>query len=328
MPDTDSPSNWGRLLRYMEESSAVQYEQWGIISDEFIARALEGDVTLNELEELAAAAKRHPSLRALLSELADPELLKQLGIKRDFSLLFVWFKRGAMLAAALLLATGFVYFGRRAAVNNDTRFTAIERTIATLNRPGGSSRLTVVENEVAALKRSAPPDALPVGTVVMWWGDVKDIPPGWELCDGGKVATDGPLSQQTKPDFVDRFPKGAVRTRSTAANLIAMGKGGNHNLPAHRHSLIDVQTDIGGRHTHEALTVDEATKGFDFSYNITRGRSSEPRKIPLGGPEAGDHSHSVRGIAGRSGAIDGDGGDTTGANQPAYSEVFFIIKVK
>ena len=45
-------------------------------------------------------------------------------------------------------------------------------------------------------KRIVTTDFIPVGTIVMWWGQVANIPPGWALCNG----------QNGTPNMIDRFP--------------------------------------------------------------------------------------------------------------------------
>jgi hypothetical protein len=84
----------------------------------------------------------------------------------------------------------------------------------------------------------------PIGAVMMWWGDVADIPPGWELCDGNTVETVGsPIYGEPKPDLLDRVPRGASAGDTTRDQL---GKSGSDtvtldvaNLPNHSHSVWD-----------------------------------------------------------------------------------------
>jgi hypothetical protein len=53
--------------------------------------------------------------------------------------------------------------------------------------------------------------ALPIGSIVSFWGDLGELPKAYELCDGELVTTpDSPLNGKRKPNLVDRFLKGAA----------------------------------------------------------------------------------------------------------------------
>lgn len=182
------------------------------------------------------------------------------------------------------------------------------------------------------------PDA-GVGTVVMWWGSSDKIPSGWEICDGKAVKTKGATLTGNKPDLVDRFPKGAQASRKSIDDL-AQGKGGNHNMPALRIAEIGgLKMSEDGGHTHSPLAtasnqsdeVDQADNDEGEGTLIrTKAKSKEAKLLEDEdeGPSEGKHSHSLTGFVGTEGGINADGNDKTGANQPAYSELFFIIRVK
>ncbi len=66
---------------------------------------------------------------------------------------------------------------------------------------------------------------------------------------------------------------------------------------------------------------------------VTIAQTKQPSKKAKNGEKAatiteGRHSHQLNGFVGTDGGINADGDDKTGANQPAFSELFFIIRVK
>jgi hypothetical protein len=52
--------------------------------------------------------------------------------------------------------------------------------------------------------------ALPIGSVIAFWGQRADLRANYELCDGEEVTTsDSPVLKQHKPDLRDSFVKGS-----------------------------------------------------------------------------------------------------------------------
>ncbi|MBN1477833.1 hypothetical protein JXA47_13855 [Candidatus Sumerlaeota bacterium] len=87
-------------------------------------------------------------------------------------------------------------------------------------------------------------NGVPIGTVNMWWGDVADIPDGWELCDGSTVQTVGsPIYGEAKPNLLDRVPRGAPSGDTVRGQLGTSGSDtvtlGVANLPNHSHTVWD-----------------------------------------------------------------------------------------
>ena len=225
-----------------------------------------------------------------------------------------------------------------------------------------------------------PPEVFcPVGTVLMWWGQVADIPRGFELCDGGFVATPGAVLTGIKPDLRDRFPKGAVPSALQVTDLVL---GGQNNLPSHQHGVPGlvlgdgshvheggvhqhaggdhihadgVHQHSGGAHTHtpNLSRSDTGGSGPDVAgFAVGRRAAGDNRPaITLGAHthgggahehgggghvhgggehrhEGGAHTHPLAGFVGAFGGINGDGQDVSGANRPAFQELFFIIRVR
>jgi hypothetical protein len=169
----------------------------------------------------------------------------------------------------------------------------------------------------------------PIGSVTMWWGQKSKIPPGWELCDGKEVETSHAELRGVKPNLIDRFPKGAIADRRTVEDLATRGIGGSNNMPALKiATLSGLSTDIRGSHTH-SLSVrqndgDNDKPGAEVTihdkYWADNGRGMKPD---------GAHQHQMMSgsYVGKADGVNADGGDTSGANQPAYAEIFFIIRV-
>ena len=183
--------------------------------------------------------------------------------------------------------------------------------------------------------------ALP-GEVRMWWGDRVNIPIGWEICDGEEVRTDGAVISGIKPDLVNRFPKGATIERTRLEDLVANGKGGQNNMPALKiSSLAGAKTKENGDHKHDIHSRTAHEAGPDSHDDIVaRGKNNRAHihhhlyPENLANKNTGDtssngqHSHTLTGYIGKPDGIDADGKDNSGANQPAFSELFFIIRVK
>lgn len=133
--------------------------------------------------------------------------------------------------------------------------------------------------------------AFPSGGILMWYGNIANIPSGWLLCNG----TNG------TPDLRDRFIVGAGSSYAEG-NI-----GGSNNvtlslseMTAHTHP-VNASTGEAGSHDHPASTgaVGNHTHGWDIAVPIRSGPSS-PYTSGGGGVVAGGsvnsanpHSHAV-----------------------------------
>lgn len=82
-------------------------------------------------------------------------------------------------------------------------------------------------------------NALPKGTIVMWYGDQATIPTGWELCDGGRAVNDPSM---TKPNLMGRVPIGMSNVNTDYKTAGTLGGSDSITLkidqiPRHRHRL-------------------------------------------------------------------------------------------
>ena len=78
---------------------------------------------------------------------------------------------------------------------------------------------------------------IPKGTIVMWSGS--EIPEGWAICNG----------ENNTPNLIGKFIKASDTANETGGNnSITISKD---NLPNHKHSIDDVNTEEAGTHTHQ-----------------------------------------------------------------------------
>lgn len=104
-------------------------------------------------------------------------------------------------------------------------------------------------------------DSIPTGVILMWSGEIVDIPSGWVLCDGNNGT----------PDLRNRFVMGAGDAYDVGAT------GGEsfvtlttHEIPSHKHS--NSSTGSAGSHSHNTISDHSHTNpstGSDGSHNHT-----------------------------------------------------------
>lgn len=192
---------------------------------------------------------------------------------------------------------------------------------------GGSPILTVSSFD--------PQSVFTAGMIMMFYGDVGDIPSGWALCDGNNG----------RPDLRNRFIVGVgsdyVLGDTGGDDLLTglvTGSSGGHThtgetgetaldetmIPAHTHRLYVWET--GGQGNAESFTGGSAKglagdndSGHTFAYRESTDGGNQLVE-DAGGGGAG-HTHT----------IGSDGGHThtiaTIDNRPPYFALYFIIKV-
>jgi len=134
--------------------------------------------------------------------------------------------------------------------------------------------------------------AMPPGTIVMWWGEITNIPTGWALCDG----------QDGRPDLRGRFPVGAGAGTAGSYNMGQTGGSTNvtltvDQLPSHNHKL----QNVGG-----GLCVDG-------------GRGNKTHYMERKYSDGWDWTNPTTDVA---------GGGQAHENRPPYFGIYFIIRVK
>lgn len=179
---------------------------------------------------------------------------------------------------------------------------------------------------------------VPIGGVLMWWGSVSSIPPGFELCDGTLPVTNGALLGVRKPDLRDRFVKGATADRlDVVANPVL---GGLHQVPERKTGGTVLSVAQMPAHNHTGTTGPAnsmnwiARRGGSLDNYGGDWRNSMPA-LPDGAPASRNddnflgqaHTHNFT----TSSTGSGQSHDHTVPahdNRPAFLEMLFIIRVK
>ena len=178
---------------------------------------------------------------------------------------------------------------------------------------GGSAIL--VEGDTQRVAQAA----FVVGQVIMWYGNVNNIPSGWALCNG----------QNGTPDLRDRFVVGAGSTYALGATGGA-ASANTSNAGGHSHTVAG-----GGAHT---LTLDELPS---FNIPLPSGvrfvDTAGTNDGITGGPQAGHRVDGVTSIHFPGGGKPHSHGDGTTdsvadhkhsvATLPPYFGLYFIMFV-
>ena len=140
---------------------------------------------------------------------------------------------------------------------------------------------------------------VPQNTIMMWWGNIENIPDGWKLCDGKDADT---------PDLRDRFIVGAGKeyklndTGGETSVTLSMNQ-----MPKHKHDVRD------GGHTHTT----------SYTYEIY---DSDARNNKTGGDGDSDSSNSVS--EGHAKIIENyQGNNAPHENRPPYYALYYIMKM-
>ena len=138
------------------------------------------------------------------------------------------------------------------------------------------------------LKEDLAISAVPKGMIFMWYGNAKDVPPGWAICDGNNGT----------PDLTGRFVVGAK-----SGDFNPNDKGGSRGV-----SLTENQIP---KHNHEIFGDDEldtgATKTRDYgSYDASSDKSGKSAWFQT--------SYT--------------GSNKEHENRPPFKALYYIMKVK
>lgn len=138
--------------------------------------------------------------------------------------------------------------------------------------------------------------AVPSGAIMMWSGQIANIPSGWYLCDGNNGT----------PDLRNRFIVGAgssygVGATGGAASVTLT----TDQIPAHTHGS-------AGGHSHSYQSVSPTGASGNYAGDYGRHIASLPASST---GVAGGHTHSSV------------GGGNSHENRPPYYALAFIMKV-
>jgi len=173
---------------------------------------------------------------------------------------------------------------------------------------------------------------VPVGGVIMWWGNINAIPDGFEICDGSAPTSPGALLTGLKPDLRDRFPKGAISGYSNVQT--ANNSGGANTIPDRVSGGTALTESQMPAHYHQGTTGNASVNGTDANRDYTGTASGSY-------PPCFVYRYDQRSVANaysahtHNFATDSRGGNQPHThsipghdNRPAFLEMFFIIRVK
>lgn len=160
-----------------------------------------------------------------------------------------------------------------------------------------------------ARSSSSNGSSIPVGTILMWSGQINQIPEGWALCDG----------QNGTPDLRDRFVAGAGAGYTVGAtggaNTITLSP---NEMPTHNHSG---QVGPAGGHSHTLHRNNGPVMQYTWAAregtrSIAAGDDNN-QGAGIGTNWTGEHTH----------ALDPAGGNQPHENRPPYYALAFIVKL-
>ncbi len=206
------------------------------------------------------------------------------------------------------------------------------------------------------LNRGTPADpqwealiTMPRRGIIMWSGNVNEVPDGWALCDG-QPRTFGSVVINV-PDLRGRFIVGVdtlqsktpeISTTSGEFNYGSIGNSGGlgtvtlttDQIPSHNHDF-DLMADSGGihshgiidpGHTHSINTFNNGTAAnnngiSDRADREITSRQTNNNRTGITINAGGSHSHNI------SGNIEVEGGGQAHENRPPYYVLAFIMKL-
>ena len=199
----------------------------------------------------------------------------------------------------------------------------------------GSITADRIADHTITERQLAPGLAVPIGSVVSWWGDSGTPPDGWAVCDGKTLSdSKSPLNGKALPDLRNKFVRGGTGdVRSTlvtgGADTVDLTHG--HTVDAHTHG-IPSDLNVGALkalgHNHQLpdgrYTGDESSNGksgnfaggsFLLMINGDRNKSEQN----LG------HSHG-----GATAAATPNTGPALGPTSllPSYVGLIYIVRVR
>jgi microcystin-dependent protein len=157
---------------------------------------------------------------------------------------------------------------------------------------------SLLDSGVEFPDNSTQTKALPQKGIIMWYGDISNIPQGWALCDG----------LQDTPDLRDKFVVGAgdeyIENSTGGAETVMLA---SPNIPKHSHSSSSSgETGEGGKHSHSSSVSTVPAHSHPYSpvalavpppFNYA-GRLPGPDSLNTGSINPADsHGHSVGNIS-------------------------------
>lgn len=163
-------------------------------------------------------------------------------------------------------------------------------------------------------------ELVPVGAILPYYGKLDSLPPNWVLCDG-RDSPGLPYPWTKVPDLRRRFLRGA----QDGGGETELGRGGGQDtIPNHYHIVTGSSNDVA----FPRQSVSSWIGGYHPNTAASEGAWDESQvllAIPANSTGVADgHGHSG-GSATFRGESDRDGGHD---NRPAFTSVYFIVRVK
>ena len=153
-------------------------------------------------------------------------------------------------------------------------------------------------------------ESLPVGTVVMWSGDVAAIPTGWAICDGSNGT----------PNLVGKFIKGGATSGAEGGS--DMTEESAVPLQEHTHTAsAEVTVNSAGAHSHTYNANDGDTKSGSLGT-----KAAKDDTVATETSIAGEHTHSAGAIIDVQSSGSGQG-EHAHKFEPIHYEIVFIMKI-
>ena len=160
-------------------------------------------------------------------------------------------------------------------------------------------------------------DLMPVGGIIIWYGNTSNIPTGWALCDGNDYPLSDNSGNITTPNLSGNFivsvgdNGGSIYTAhdTNGQDAVALTLG---EMPYHNHSG---SANSGGSHSHDLEADATSYSGGSSSGNGGDGKCNKINKTN----SAGTHSHTVYTY--------NTGGNLPHENRPKYYALAYIIKL-
>ncbi len=164
--------------------------------------------------------------------------------------------------------------------------------------------------------------SVPIGTILMFYGDPTALTPGWSLCDGNIY------NNIQTPDLRSKFIVGAsdIGTKSEQAINYELGDTGGsntvelkvENLPSHSHSINHKHIASQDKHSHLFQLYGSGSKNGAYE-----GNDSDPESGSMGITDEQAPDITVEEYDGSSSSV---GSDTAHENRPPYFALYYIIR--
>lgn len=148
-------------------------------------------------------------------------------------------------------------------------------------------------NAIVTAKTFVGNGTIPIGGIIMWSGNITDIPNNWKLCDGANG----------RPDLRGKFVEGYDPRK---ADFAIRDSGGYNqitlttdNLPIHNHEKGTLNSLNAGEHKHDYYGYRAVDNGGGEHVKSRNKISTDPKDY--GGELAGIHAHQITGLTANAG---------------------------